>query len=109
MRVQSHAYAHSLSFPVAFGFDRATCHYWIKAIPDYVAPERLCARGAWQTLLRRDYIPDECYDARRGSDVRRDMFVVGDSGVGIGVSIKAGLVGDRVALVISVDGLMKWH
>jgi hypothetical protein len=109
LRVQSHAYAHSLSFPVAFGFDRATCHYWIKAIPDYVAPEGLGARGAWQVLLRRDYIPDECYDARRGSDVRRDMFVVGDSGVGIGVSIKAGLVGDRVALVISVDGLMKWQ
>lgn len=109
LRVQNHAYAHSLSFPVAFGFDRATCHYWIKAIPDYVAPEGLGARGAWQTVLRRDYIPDECYDARRGNDVRRDMFVVGDSGVGIGVSIKAGLVGDRVALVVSVDGLVRWH
>ncbi|KAF3009949.1 hypothetical protein E8E13_011137 [Curvularia kusanoi] len=52
LRVQSHAYAHSLSFPVAFGFDRATCHYWIKAVPDYVAPEGLAARGggAWQTV-----------------------------------------------------------
>lgn len=109
LKVQSHAYAHSLSFPVAFGFDRSTCHYWIKAIPDYVAPEGFGARGAWQTLLRKDYIPDECYDARRGGDVRRDIFVVGDSGVGIGVGIKPGLVGDRVALVISVDGLMKWH
>jgi hypothetical protein len=108
LRLQSHAYAHSLSFPVAFSFDRATCHYWIKAIPDYVAPEGLGARGAWQTLLRSNYIPDECYDARRGGDVRRDMFVVGNSGVGIGVCIKAGLVGDRVALVISVDGLMRW-
>ncbi|KAF3039250.1 hypothetical protein E8E11_004345 [Didymella keratinophila] len=109
LRVQSPAYAHSLSFPVAFEFDRSTCHYWIKAIPDYVAPEGLGARGAWQKLLQKGYIPDEYYDARRGSDVRRDMFVVGDGGVGIGVSIKAGLVGDRVALVISVDGLMKWH
>ncbi|KAF1359844.1 hypothetical protein EJ07DRAFT_165928 [Lizonia empirigonia] len=109
LRVQSHAYAHSPSFPVAFGLDRATCHYWIKAIPDYVAPEGLGARGAWQTVLRRDYIPDECYHARRGNDVRRDMFVVGDSGVGIGVSIKAGLVGDRAALVVSVDGLVRWH
>ena len=109
LRVQSHAYAHSLSFPVAFGFDRATCHYWIKAVPDYVAPEGLGARGAWQTVLKRDYIPDECYDARRGGDVRRDMFVIGDSGVGIGVSIKAGLVGDRIALVVSVDGLVRWH
>ncbi|KAF1927545.1 uncharacterized protein M421DRAFT_421387 [Didymella exigua CBS 183.55] len=109
LRVQSHAYAHSLSFPVAFGFDRSTCHYWIKAVPDYVAPEGLGARGAWQAVLRRDYIPDECYDARRGGDVRRDMFVVGDSGAGIGVSIKAGLVGDRIALVVSVDGLARWH
>ncbi|KAJ8107993.1 hypothetical protein OPT61_g8484 [Boeremia exigua] len=109
LRVQSHAYAHSLSFPVAFGFDRATCHYWIKAVPDYVAPEGLGARGAWQTVLKRDYIPEECYDARRGGDVRRDIFVIGDSGVGIGVGIKAGLVDDRVTLVVSVDGLVKWH
>ncbi|KAF9692825.1 hypothetical protein EKO04_009224 [Ascochyta lentis] len=109
LRVQSHTYAHSLSFPVAFGFDRATCHYWIKAIPDYVAPEGLGTRGAWQAVLRRDYIPDECYDARRGGDVRSDIFVIGDSGVGIGVSIKAGLVEDRVSLLVSVDGLVRWH
>ncbi|KZM22047.1 uncharacterized protein EKO05_0007853 [Ascochyta rabiei] len=109
LRVQSHTYAQSLSFPVAFGFDRATCHYWIKAIPDYVAPKGLGTRGAWQAVLRRDYIPDECYDARRGGDVRRDIFVIGDSGVGIGVRIKAGLVGDRVALLVSVDGLVRWH
>lgn len=109
LTVQNHAYVRSLSFPVAFGFDKATCHYWIKAIPDYVAPEGLGARGAWQTVLKRDYIPEECYDARRGGDVRRDIFVIGDSGVGIGVSIKAGLVDDRVALVVSVDGLVRWH
>ncbi|KAJ4364901.1 hypothetical protein N0V95_000547 [Ascochyta clinopodiicola] len=109
LRVQSHTYAQSLSFPVAFGFDRATCHYWIKAIPDYVAPEGLGTRGAWQAVLRRDYIPDECYDARRGGDVRRDIFVIGDSGAGIGVRIKAGLVGDRVALLVSVEGLVRWH
>ncbi|KAH6625370.1 heterokaryon incompatibility protein-domain-containing protein [Boeremia exigua] len=109
LRVQNHAYAQSLSFPVAFGFDRATCHYWIKAVPDYVAPEGLGARAAWQTVLKRDYIPDECYDARTEGDVRRDIFVVGDSGVGISVGIKAGLVGDRVALVVSIDGLIWWH
>lgn len=109
LRVQSHTYAHSLNFPVAFGFDRTTCHYWIKAVPDYTAPEGLGARGAWQTVLRRDYIPEECYDPRKGGDVRRDIFIVGDSGVGIGVGIRAGLVGDRVALVVSIDGLVRWH
>lgn len=109
LRVQSPTYAHSLSFPVAFGFDRATCHYWIKAVPDYVAPEGLGTRGGWQTVLKRDYIPDECYDARKGADVRRDICVMGDSGVGIGVGIRAGLVGDRVILMVSVDGLVRWH
>ncbi|KAJ4325739.1 hypothetical protein N0V94_000499 [Neodidymelliopsis sp. IMI 364377] len=109
LRVQSHAYAHSLSFPVAFGFDRATCHYWIKAIPDYVAPEGIGARGAWQALLKKDHIPEEYYDARRGSEVRQDLFIMRDSATSIGVSIKAGLVEDRVALVVSVDGLVRWH
>ena len=110
LRVQNHAYAHSLTFPVAFGFDRATCHYWIKVVSDYVAPERLAERGGtvWQTVLRREYIPLECFDAARGADVRRDMFVVGERGVGVGVSIRAGLVRDGVALVVSVDGLARW-
>ena len=40
LRVQSATYAHSLNFPVAFGFNRATCHYWCKAVPEIAQPQR---------------------------------------------------------------------
>lgn len=34
-RVQSARYAHRSRIPVAFGFDRSTCHYWCKAVPEF--------------------------------------------------------------------------
>jgi hypothetical protein len=53
-------------------------------------------------------IPDEVYDPLRGVDARNDMFLVGDSGLGINVGIVAGLCGDSIALQVLIDGLVKW-
>ena len=53
-------------------------------------------------------IPDEVYDPLKGTDVRNDMFLVGDSMLGINVSIVAGLCGDSIALQVLIDGLVRW-
>ena len=109
LRVQSPTYVGSLSFPVAFGFNRVTCHYWVKAVADFVSPSNKAIRGStWAEDLKRR-IPQEVYDARRGNDVRHDICIVGSSGLGINVSVKAGLCGDSIALHVYVDGLMKWQ
>jgi hypothetical protein len=107
LRVQSAAYAHSLSFPVAFGFNRSTCHYWCKAIPNFTPPQDGQTSGTWPQAVKRR-IPDEVYDPLRGTDVRNDMFLVGDSMLGINVSIVAGLCGDSIALQVLIDGLVRW-
>ncbi|KAI5378639.1 hypothetical protein J4E82_002525 [Alternaria postmessia] len=67
LRVQSAAYAHSLSFPVAFGFNRSTCHYWCKAIPNFTPPQDGQTSGTWPQAVKRR-IPDEVYDPLRGTD-----------------------------------------
>ncbi|KAF2126884.1 HET-domain-containing protein [Dothidotthia symphoricarpi CBS 119687] len=107
LRVQSHTYAHSLNFPVAFGFNRTTCHYWCKAVPNFASAAAVGARRGWQELVK-EQIPAEVYDPLSGADVRHDIFVVGDSGLGINVSIKAGLCQDTIALRVNIDGLVKW-
>jgi hypothetical protein len=109
LRVQSHTYADSLGFTVAFGFDRTTCHYWCKAMPASTSPEGMGARGAWQALLKREHVLPEVYDPLRGSQARHDIFIVGDSSLGINVSIRPGLCGDRIALQLHIDGLVKWQ
>jgi hypothetical protein len=112
LRVQSHTYAHSMSFPVAFGFDRTTCHYWCKIVSNFTSPEGMGARGAWQAVLKKEHIPPEVYDPMQGTNVRHDVLIEGDGNVGIigiNVSIRAGLCGDRIALQVHVDGLAKWQ
>ncbi|KAF1945966.1 HET-domain-containing protein [Clathrospora elynae] len=107
LHVQAPTYVHALCV-VAFGFNRSTCHYWIKAVPDFVPSQDGITRGTWPQAVKTR-IPDEVYDLLRGGDVRQDMFVVGDSGLGINVSIEAGLCGDSIALQVQVDGLVKWQ
>ncbi|CAN9222487.1 unnamed protein product [Alternaria alternata] len=79
LRVQSAAYAHSLSFPVAFGFNRSTCHYWCKAIPNFTPPQDGQTSGTWPQAVKRR-IPDEVYDPLRGTDFatnKDDIFTTG--------------------------------
>jgi hypothetical protein len=116
LRVQSAAYAHALTFPVAFGFNRTTCHYWCKVIPEYTGshktyddrPRELTdwSRGI-PTIMKYGF--KEVFDPQKGQDVRHDIFVVEGSGLGINVSIEAGLSGDSIALQVNVDGLVKWQ
>lgn len=108
LRVQSPTYAHSLNFPVAFGFNRSNCHYWCKAISDFSQSQNGQAIGTWPQTVKMK-IPDEVYDPLRGNEVRSDIFLVGDSGVAVGVNIRAGLCGDSIALQVHVDGLVKWQ
>jgi hypothetical protein len=107
LRVQLATYAHSLSFPVAFGFNRSTCHYWCKAILDFDPSHSGQTSGTWPQAVKRR-IPDEVYNSLAGNDVRNDMFLVGDSGLAINVDIRAGLCGDSIALQVHIDGLVKW-
>jgi hypothetical protein len=108
LRVQSHAYAHSLTFPVAVGFDRETCHYWCKAISNMATEQGdYNILGGWQVAARRR-IPREVKDPLRGSDVHHDLFIVDDGKIGINVEVKAGLCGDSIALIVHIDGLVKW-
>jgi hypothetical protein len=107
LRVQSATYAHSLSFPVAFGFNRSTCHYWCKAIQDFDPSQDGQASGNWPQAVK-SRIPDEVYNPLRGNDARNDMFLVRDSGLAVNVGIQAGLCGDSIALQVHIDGLVKW-
>jgi hypothetical protein len=107
LRIQSHKYAHSMTFPLAVGFNRTTCHYWCKAIADMASERDYDLNGGWRdAALRR--MPKDVMDPRRGSDAHHDLFIVGDGNLGINVEIKAGLVGDSIALQVHIDGLVKW-
>lgn len=107
LRVQSPQYSRTL-FPVAFGYNRSTCHYWCKAVPDFVSTMDVRTPGSWLGALRKR-IPFEVFDALRGNDARHDIYLFGDSGLGINISIKAGLCRDSVALQVHIDGLVKWQ
>ncbi|OAK95617.1 hypothetical protein IQ06DRAFT_352632 [Phaeosphaeriaceae sp. SRC1lsM3a] len=107
LRVQSHTYAHSLTFPVAVGFNRQTCHYWCKAIADMASEREYDIMGRWQEAARRR-IPEYVQDPITGADAHRDLFVVGDGQIGINIEIKAGLCGDSIALQVHIDGLVEW-
>jgi hypothetical protein len=107
LRVQSHTYAHSLTFPVAVGFNSQTCHYWCKAISDLATERDYNVMGGWQDAARRR-IPEEVRDPSRGTDVHHDIFVVEDGGIGINIDIKPGLCGDSIALQVHIDGLVQW-
>lgn len=108
LRVQSPTYAGSLTFPVAFGFNRSTCHYWVKAVPGLVAPTDNPTRNSWAEALKLK-IPRDIYSALQENNVRHDLVVIGSGGLGINISINAGLCGDSIALQVHIDGLMKWQ
>jgi hypothetical protein len=112
LRVQSATYAHSLNFPVAFGFNRSTGHYWCKAVPVPSQSQNGYSIGTWPQAVKT-HIPAHVYDALRGNDVRSDMFLVGDGdgggGLAINISISAGLCGDNIALKVYIDGLVEWQ
>lgn len=107
LRIQSHSYAHSMTFPLAVGFNRITCHYWCETISDMASERDYDLNGAWRAAaLRR--VPRDVMNPMRGSDAHRDLFIVGDGSLGINVEIKAGLVGDSIGLQVHIDGLVKW-
>lgn len=107
LRIQSHRYAHSMTFPVAVGFNRSTCHYWCKAISEMASERDYDLNGGWRAAaLRR--MPKDVMDPMKGVDAHRDLFVVGDGSLGINVEVRAGLVGDCIALQVHVDGLVRW-
>lgn len=107
LHVQAPGYAGALDFPVAFGFRRSTCHYWVKAMSMLDTEGDAAAMNSWVERTRRR-VPAEVWDVQQGKDVRSDIVLVGSSGVGINVGIKAGLVRDSVALVVELDGLVLW-
>jgi hypothetical protein len=107
LRVQSHTYAHSLTFPVAVGFNRQTCHYWCKAISDLATERDYNIMGGWQDAAQRR-IPKEVKDPSKGADVHHDLFVVEDGRIGIKIDIRPGLCGDSIALQVHIDGLVQW-
>jgi hypothetical protein len=107
LRVQSHTYAHSLTFPLVVGFNRETCHYWCKAISDMATERDYDVLSGWQAAVMRR-IPKEVKNPARGAEVHHDLIILGDGKLGINVDIKAGLCGDSIALQVHVDGLVKW-
>ncbi|USP78162.1 hypothetical protein yc1106_05436 [Curvularia clavata] len=108
LRVQSTRYAHSLNFAVAFGFNRSTCHYWCKALPNVAQSQSGHTNGTWPQAVKRQ-IPNEVYDPLRGNDARNDMILVQDNDLAINVNISAGLCGDSIALKVYIDGLVQWQ
>ncbi|KAL6711447.1 hypothetical protein ACN47E_004381 [Coniothyrium glycines] len=112
LRVQSTRYAHSMAFPVAFGFNKMTRHYWCKAVVDYASFVGTntdlsdWSRGLFP-LLKREH--SEIFDPLQGTEVRHDMIIIDHDSIVINVSIEAGLCGDSIALQVNVDGLMKWQ
>lgn len=108
LRLQSHSYAGNLTFPVAFGFTRQTGHYWCKAVT-YTAETNdiYDVQGGWKAeALHR--VPREVRSEAAGTDAHSDIAVFGSSELAIQVDIKAGLCGDSVALMVCVDGLVRW-
>lgn len=105
LRAQSSPYDSSTQFQVIVGFNRRTKHYWCKAIqrkwPDVnVDPLR------WHAAIRKA-LPAEINEPLLKNDVRHDIFVVAESGMGVNVEVRAGLSGDHIALQLLIDGLVK--
>ena len=105
LRAQSSPYGSSTAFQVIVGFNRRNKHYWCKALqrswPDMnVEPAR------WRAAIKKA-LPLEIDDPLLKNDVRHDIFVVGESGMGINVEIRAGMCGDHIALQVLIDGLVK--
>ncbi|KAL1592838.1 hypothetical protein SLS60_011254 [Paraconiothyrium brasiliense] len=105
LRAQSSPYGSSTSFQVIVGFNRRSKHYWCKAIqrkwPDVrVDPLR------WHAAIKKA-LPMEIHDPILKMDLRHDIFVIAESGMGTNVEMRAGLSGDHIALHLLIDGLVK--
>jgi hypothetical protein len=105
LRAQSSPYGASTPFQVVVGFNRRTKHYWCKTMqrkwPDVnVDPLR------WHAVIKKA-VPLEINDPMLKDAVRHDIFVVGESGMGINVEVRAGLSRDHIALHLLLDGFVK--
>jgi len=105
LRGQASPYGASTEFQVVLGFDRRSKHYFCKAV-QCAWPALSADRGRWRTAIRK-VLPMATYDPLMKNDVRHDIFVVGDTELGINVSIRAGMCDDNVALQVLIDGLVK--
>lgn len=105
LRSHSSIYGTSTNFQVIVGLDRKNRHYWCKAV-DRSWPDIRADRGRWRAAIRK-VLPPGIQDPLAKTDVRHDIFVVGESSLGINVTIRAGMCGDCVALQVLIDGLVK--
>ncbi|KAF2822102.1 hypothetical protein CC86DRAFT_95609 [Ophiobolus disseminans] len=103
LRVESVDKAHSISFPVAVGFNRKTCHYWCKGLDTRALDLDQNIPHWWQDAATCK-ITDEVRNPRRGRESHHDLMMI--RGIGINIDIKAGLCGDRIALLVHIDGLV---
>lgn len=105
LRAQSSPYGSSTEFQVIVGFSRRHKHYWCKAL-QRVWPDMNVEPARWRAAIKKA-LPLEIYDSLLKNDMRHDIFVVGESGMGINVEIRAGICGDHIALPVLIDGLVK--
>ncbi|KAF2250968.1 HET-domain-containing protein [Trematosphaeria pertusa] len=105
LRGQSSSYGYSTNFQVVVGFDRSSKHYWCKAV-EHNWPDPSVDHARWRSVIQR-MVPEATRDPLLKHDMKHDIFVIGDSGLGVNVSIRGGLCGDSVALQVLVDGLLK--
>ncbi|KAF9738960.1 het domain containing protein [Paraphaeosphaeria minitans] len=105
LRAQSSPYGTSTHFQVVVGFNRRSRHYWCKAMQrkwPHVNVDPL----RWHAAIRKA-VPVEINDPMLKDDVRHDIFVEEESGMGINVEVRAGLSGDCIGLQLLIDGFVK--
>ena len=105
LRAQSSPYGSSTDFQVVVGFNRRSRHYWCKAV-QRTWPDMDGDAARWRAAIKK-VIPLEVNDPFLKSDVRHDIFVVEQSGMGINIEVTAGMCGDHIALQLLIDGLVK--
>jgi hypothetical protein len=103
---QSGSYDASMDFQVIVGLDRKTEHYWCKAVV-YTWPKMDVDRGRWRAVIRKMLPKGFLDDTVMKSDARHDIFMIGDTGLGVNVTVRAGMLGDNVVLQVMIDGLAK--
>lgn len=104
VRAHSSSYGASTLFQIIVGLDRSKKHYWCKAVDN--TPALTTSRSRWQAKAWR-LLPQRVLDPLMAEDVRHDLYVVGESDIGIMVNVRAGFWADTVVLQVLVDGLVK--